>query len=87
MKLSASQKELLTTLAQGHTIKSHRFLDGRKLFRLHGPGGPLHELAPDLVTSLYDSGLLATNMKFPAATFFLSDAGATAAAALLDESA
>ncbi len=41
MKLSPSQAKALVALAAGQLLKSHRYLDGRKAYRLHAPDNTL----------------------------------------------
>lgn len=73
--LPAEQKRIVAALAEGWTLKSHRFLDGQKEYRLH----PLHGeplLVPgSVVHALQRRGLLQSNQKFPAATFLLTERG------------
>ncbi len=75
------QKKLMLAIAQGDTLKSHRDLDGGKVYKLWRPSE--REEAPVLVTEvpyrtvqrLLDRKLLTTNQKFPAATFLLTNKG------------
>ena len=69
-------------MAGGSTLKAHRYLDGRKEYRLHASGGS-ELVAPATVEALVDSGLIDSNKKFPAATFWLTDKGRAAVAARL----
>ncbi len=73
--LSPSQTRLLDALLRGETLKSHRYLDGNKDYRLHSLNGedtlvPWHD-----VSQLEEKGLLLSNQKFPAATLILSNQG------------
>ena len=79
--LSPSQQQLLGALLLGETLKSHRYIDGNKEYRLHPLGGGSRPVAPQDVRRLNDKGLLLSNHKFPAATLFLSPRGRQAAAA------
>ena len=79
--LTRSQQRLLGALLQGATLKSHRYLDGNKEYRLHPLGGGFRPVAARDVRRLEDEGLLLSNHKFPAATLFLSPRGREAAAA------
>lgn len=80
-RLSAEQRRVLLALASGAVLKVHRTLDGEKTYQLHGDGGR-KEIDPGTVERLAALGLVESNMKFPAATFLLSEAGADAAARL-----
>lgn len=78
--LSPSQTRLLAALLRGETLKSHRYLDGNKEYRLHSLNGedtlvPWHD-----VRQLEVKGLLLSNQKFPAATLILSNQGRRVAA-------
>ncbi len=76
MTLSTAQARLLAAVACGDTLKVHRTLDGEKVCRLHPlAGGPVQEVPAADVEALLDAHLLASNMKFPAAAFLLTDAG------------
>ena len=78
--LSPSQTRLLNALLRGETLKSHRYLDGNKEYRLHSLNSedtliPWHD-----VRQLEEKGLLLSNQKFPAATLILSNQGRRVAA-------
>jgi len=76
MRLSDAQRALLIALQAGERLQVHRTLDGAKLYRLHTQGGNAAKaVAPDVVDSLVRTGLIESNMKFPAATFLLTDKG------------
>ncbi len=81
MHLTAAQRSLLQAMSEGATLKSHRELDGQKVHLLH----PLHAdpqpVPPALVESLRDLGLIQSNLKFPAATYVLTDRALAALAA------
>lgn len=79
-ELSPSQLLLLRALLHGGTLKSHRYLDGEKEYRLHPLTGEATQAhAPD-VRRLEDLGLLHSNHKFPATTLSLSQRGRRVAA-------
>jgi hypothetical protein len=65
-------------MAGGWTLKAHRYLDGRKEYRLHSLEGEIEVVAPATVQSLAERGLIDSNKKFPAATFWLTDKGRAA---------
>ena len=72
---SSPELRLLRAIAGGWTLKAHRYLDGRKEYRLHPLQGPSEIVAPNLVEALVDQGLIDSNKKFPAATFWLTAVG------------
>lgn len=75
MKLSAAHKEVLLAMASGSTLKSHRYLDGAKIYQLHPLDGPAETLSRTVVDSLVEHRLIDSNKKFPAATYWLTEAG------------
>lgn len=80
MRLSDAQRALLAALQAGERLQVQRTLDGAKLHLLHRDGGDVTEaVAPDVVDSLVRAGLIESNMKFPTATFLLTDKGLAAA--------
>ena len=78
-RLTARQSKVLRAILSGWTLKAHRDLDGAKVYRLHPPRGDIEIVAASTVQSLVSSGLLDSNKKFPAATFWLTEAGRRAA--------
>ena len=76
------EKRILGAVGQGWTLKSHRYLDGRKVYRLHSPAGAWETVAAGAVARLQQRRLLQANHKFPAGTFLLTDKGRTLAARL-----
>lgn len=90
MRLSPAQQQILIALQQGGQLKVHRTADGGKIYRLHLATAPSDAMPASIVlgvevTRLETAGLLASNMKFPAATFLLTDEGVRAAAELTGE--
>ena len=76
MRLTSEQQQILAALAHGAVLKVHRSLDGDKLHRLHPlDDSPVQPVRAQAVASLLRLGLLESNMKFPAATFLLTDKG------------
>lgn len=76
MDLTQVEKRVLLAIAQGWTLKSHRFLDGRKVYRLHPlDEGDEESVAWETVDALRDKELIDSNKKFPAATYLLTDKG------------
>lgn len=76
MRLSSHQTTLLTAIASGDTLKVHRTVDGDKSYRLHPlNGAPPREIASADAVTLERNGLIVSNMKFPAATFQITERG------------
>ena len=84
---SPSQTRLLHALLRGDTLKSHRYLDGGKEYRLHPLNDEAVGVPPQDVRLLEDRGLLLSNQKFPAATLILSERGRRAAATATESAA
>jgi hypothetical protein len=73
MALTQRQIGLLAAIRAGDVLKVHRTLDGAKEYRLHPLSGAQPQpVAPADVDALLAAGLIASNMKFPAATFVLA---------------
>jgi hypothetical protein len=75
MPLPPAQVELLQAVADGLTLKSHRDLEGRKEYRLHTLDGQATLVAWEDVETLQAAGLIDSNKKFPAATYWLTASG------------
>jgi hypothetical protein len=75
MRLTAEQRTLLRAMANGSTLKAHRYLDGTKEYRLHPLDRPAEIVERSVVEVLQEHGLIDSNKKFPAATFWLTEAG------------
>lgn len=73
MNLTAPQRILLQALRDGATLKVHRDLDGRKDHLLHPLSGDPAPVPAELVGALRTRGLIRSNLKFPAATYVLTD--------------
>ena len=80
MNLTDEQQRLLSALADGHTLKVHRDIDGGKVYRLYDLEGAATPIERTLADDLIERGLLGSNQKFPAATFWLTAAGRAEAA-------
>ena len=74
-RLSNDEIKLMVAIANGWTLKSHRYLDGEKVYKLWSPDGAEQEIPYRLVQSLLDKKQITTNQKFPAATFLLTTKG------------
>ena len=83
-RFSKEEVALVRALAAGHTLKDHRFLDGRKRHTLHRLDGTAIQVNEDLVDRLRRQGVIASNKKFPAATYLLTEKGRRLAARLGD---
>lgn len=84
MRLTSHQQSLLHAMITGHSLKSHRYLDGTKEFRLHALTGEETPVQRSLVNWLIENSLVTSNQKFPAATFTLTDKGRALAETLAD---
>jgi hypothetical protein len=60
-------------MLDGAALKVHRDLDGRKTHLLHPLDSDPLPVAAELVESLRSLGLIQSNLKFPAATYVLTD--------------
>lgn len=88
MRLAPAEAALLQALVTGRHLKTHRTLDGEKVSKLHEADGTVVGIVPaETVQHLVELGLLAGNMKFPAATYLLTARGASVASSLSDEAA
>ncbi|MCS6828562.1 MAG: hypothetical protein NZ553_18255 [Caldilinea sp.] len=77
MRLSAEHQDVLIAMQQGDRLKVHRTVDGVKQYLLHRLNEAVAvEIKADVVDALVRAGLIESNMKFPAATFLLTDKGA-----------
>ena len=65
----------MIAIAHGDFLKAHRDVDGNKIYRLHPLHGDAATVSGDDVQALCDLGLIDSNKKFPAATFWLTDKG------------
>jgi hypothetical protein len=82
-RLSEEHKFVLRSMLKGSQLKSHRYLDGVKVYRLHAvEDNNQRPVEAATVESLNNLGLIRSNMKFPAATYLLTQAGADTAAQL-----
>ncbi|MFN3981183.1 MAG: hypothetical protein ACK4SA_12450 [Caldilinea sp.] len=81
MRLKDEQRAILVALQAGDRLKVHRTIDGEKRYLLHRLDES-NAISVDaaVVDSLERDGLIESNMKFPAATFLLTDKGVATAA-------
>jgi hypothetical protein len=75
MGLSSAARQILAAMQQGATLKAHRTLDGAKLHQLHPLQGAAFVVPTAAVRELEERGWLRSNMKFPAATYLLTEQG------------
>ena len=73
--LTSEQVRILRAVVGGWTLKAHRDLEGGKIYRLHPLEGEAEMVRAEAVLGLVERGLLDSNKKFPAATFWLTDLG------------
>lgn len=82
VKPSKAEAKILVALASGSTLKSHRYLDGTKVYQLHPLEGQAELVQKRLVDGLQQHSLITSNQKFPAATYSLTEQGRELAAVL-----
>jgi hypothetical protein len=82
MALTKAQTRILRAVAQGHFLKSHRDVEGHKTFQLHSLEDVVETVTRADVEALCDLGLMDSNKKFPAATYWLTDKGQALVATL-----
>jgi hypothetical protein len=71
----ARRLALLQSMANGLRLKDHRDIEGRKTFVLHREDDSGESVSEADVNALVDAGFISSNKKFPAATYWLTDAG------------
>ena len=71
----AEAYRVLQAMANGWTLRSHRYLDGRKEHRLRSLSGRERAIAHAVVEQLVARGLIQSNQKFPVATYLLTERG------------
>lgn len=77
MRLSGAHKRVLFAMANQWTLKSHRDIEGGKVYKLHGLDGAEEVVPAAIVEALTGAGLIDSNKKFPAATYWLTGTGKT----------
>jgi hypothetical protein len=73
--LSPAHQRLLQAIAAGQQLQSHRDIDGYKVYQLHRLDDAPETVTWEVVEWLQEAGLIASNQKFPAATYWLTEAG------------
>ncbi|MCB0064087.1 MAG: hypothetical protein KDE19_18315 [Caldilineaceae bacterium] len=74
---------LLSALIAGAVLKAHRTMNGTKTHKLHCAGQPPQLVNKQVVRRLESQHLIQSNMKFPAATYLLTEQGAVLARQLV----
>lgn len=74
-RISPEQQSVLRALAEGATLKAHRTMDGAKEHRVHTLHGKTFVVSESTINALKRRRLIDSNMKFPAATYLLTDKG------------
>jgi hypothetical protein len=69
---------------KGNMLRSHRYLDGTKIYQLHPPEGSPEVISRSNVDYLKEHNLIDSNKKFPAATYLLTPTGQRVAQELKD---
>ncbi|MGQ9490475.1 MAG: hypothetical protein ACUVR4_02620 [Anaerolineae bacterium] len=82
MRLPPQPARILRAMLAGATLKAHRTLDGAKTHLLHPLDGPAEPVPRAAVEYLARHGLIASNMKFPVATYLLTERGVEVATRL-----
>ena len=72
MKLDAKGRQVLEAMARGHSLRSHRDLEGHKIYLLHSLEGSSIPIDSALVEHLHELGLIDSNKKFPVAMYWLT---------------
>ena len=75
VRLSKTHQHVLKSIYRGCTLKSHRYLDGGKIYQIHPLDGPPETVQRAAVEYLKEHGLIDSNKKFPAATYLLTPKG------------
>jgi hypothetical protein len=86
MRLSEAHKRVLLALGGRCALKSHRDVEGGKVYRLHPLDGHAEAVARSTVEYLQGHGLIDSNKKFPAATYWLTEKGKVVAETIRDRS-
>lgn len=84
-RLTAEEAAVLAHLWCGGALRSHRDLDGRKVYRLTQSDGATRPVVRAVVLALRERRFLETNHKFPTATYLLTERGRSAAIALVGD--
>jgi hypothetical protein len=85
ISITQAQRDLLRAMRDGATLKVHRDLDGHKTHLLHPLSGEQWPVSAELVESLRVLDLIQSNLKFPAATYILTERALAALATSPEE--
>jgi hypothetical protein len=84
MELTEAQERVLRALADGIVLKGHRSIEGEKVYKLHAmDGSEIAIIDAEVIEFLKENKLVHSNMKFPAASFLLTDKGREIASKLI----
>lgn len=84
IELTEAQEVVLKALADGIVLKGHRNIEGEKRYKLHAmDGSELAIIDAQVIDFLKENKLVHSNMKFPAASFLLTDKGREIASRLI----
>ena len=83
MRLSDTHKRILSAMSGACFLKSHRDIEGNKVYKLHPLEGPEQIVPARVVDDLVEQGLIDSNKKFPAATYWLTEKGKVFVATLV----
>lgn len=75
MQFTQHQCALLKAIANGQRLKDHRDLEGGKVYRLYALDETSQTVDAADVAALVEAGMLSSNKKFPAATYWLTEQG------------
>lgn len=75
MGLSPEAVQILDAVHQGAAVKAHRTLDGAKIHKVHPLQADAFEVSEAAVRALEKRGWLRSNLKFPVATYLLTEQG------------
>lgn len=84
MELTFAQQQLIKAIAGDNFLKAHRDVEGHKVYQLHPLAAAPQTVNGDDVQALVEAGLIDSNKKFPAATFWLTEQGKVLAGQLLN---
>jgi hypothetical protein len=82
MRLSGTHTHVLLVISGTGFLKSHRDIEGHKVYKLHPLEGPEEVIPARVVDDLVTQGLIDSNKKFPTATYWLTEKGKQFVAAL-----
>ena len=75
MRLNHLHQHILRAMSGQGFLKVHRDIEGNKICKLHALDGGEEVIPPAAVAYLVNHGLIDSNKKFPAATYWLTPFG------------